>query len=464
MLYRTILLSLVTGLSLLSAPATQTMSWEFWTRNNYKNSWLAGAGMAGAGLVYYLWQQATKPETPEECFAKSQTILSGLHAKYDAKVAAFERGYKIVSDDLTVKNEEFASAQKTWRAQIDEEALAHLGSFSGYWYPNHIKGDVQQLSAVKIELSKMRRQASQEENKDLSLIKNIEALLADISLLFLQLSFLHDCVQTNEVYLDFLVSEKTIAKNYAYVINIPTMHAQLKQVIIKNSTEKSHQYIKFIQSLSKDLVSFTQKINWVKDSLQNTKLFRRAQQLQSSLSGIERRIHADKALHSDLRAYQTELLKQMKKKTKALNAAINSAQIEADKVRGLEGRLTIVITTYQALANQRDANGNQQNNPIHYWELDKVRSVSQDIAKIFTEIQKARDVVRSLEKEKDRMSARFDEARVSVPEQLRLQNTIEQTIQETESAVQTIQNAEKSARKAADDLHIWARRNNLFLV
>ena len=464
MLNRTILLSLVTGLSLLSAPATQAMGWDFWTRDNYKNSWLAGATAVGAGLVYYLWQQATKPETPEECYKKSQTIISGLHTKYNAKIAAFECGYKITSDDITSKNEEFASAQTAWHAHIDEEALAHLGSFSGYWYPKHIKGDVQQLSAAKIELSKMRRQVLQEKTKNLLLSKQIDELLADVSLLLLQLSFLHDCIETNETYLDFLVSEKTTAKNYAHVVNIPATHAHLKQIISKNSTEKSHQYIKFVQSLSKDLVSFTQKINQVKDTLQNTKLFRRAQQLQSALLGVERRIHADKSLHNDLHVYQTELLTQMKKKIKALNAAINKTQAQADNVRSLEGRLTIVITTYQILANQRDANGNQQNNPIHYWELDKVRSISQDIDKIFTEIQKARDAVRSLEKEKDRMPARFEEVRISVPEQLRLQNTIEQIIQDAQNTIQSMQTGEQNARKAVDDLHSWARRNNLFLV
>ncbi len=57
--------------------------------------------------LYYLWQQANAPETPEECYAKAHTMLHNLHAKYDAKVAAFERGYKITGNDITSKNEQF---------------------------------------------------------------------------------------------------------------------------------------------------------------------------------------------------------------------------------------------------------------------------------------------------------------------------------------------------------------------
>ncbi len=43
MLYRKILLSLTVSLSLLSAPVAQAMSWNFWTRNNYENTWIMGA-------------------------------------------------------------------------------------------------------------------------------------------------------------------------------------------------------------------------------------------------------------------------------------------------------------------------------------------------------------------------------------------------------------------------------------
>lgn len=464
MLYRAILLSLITGLSLLSTPVTQTMSWDFWTHNNYRNTWRLGGAIAGAGFVYYLWQQANKAETPEERYVKALKTVDMLHTKYDAKIIAFEKGYNITGDDLTGKNEQFISAQTEWRIHLNEEALAHLGAFSGYWYPKHIKGDVQQLSAAKIELSKMRRELLQEKDKNLMLSKQVDELLADTSMLFLQLSFLHDCVEYNEQYLDFLVGERAMAKNYAHVTNISATHGNLKQIICNNSTATSHQYVKFIQALSKDLVNFTQKINQAADNFNNTKLFRRAQQLRNILSGIEKRIYVDKALHADLRIYQAELLTQMDQNIEKFRTAINKTQSEADRVRGLEVRLTVVITTYQIWANQRNADGNRQGNFISQWQLDKVRTISQEIDKIFAEIQAARDAIRSFERENNGMQARFDAIRNSVSEQLYLQNKIEQMIIDVVNDTQTIQNAEKNARQAADDLYRWARNNNLFLV
>ena len=258
MFYRTTLFSLVTGLSLLTAPVTQTMSWDFWTRDGYKNSLIAGGGAVAVGLVYYIWQQINKPETPEECYARSQRMLNDLRGKYDAKIAAFERGYHITGSDLTSKNEQLEAARQEWLARIDEETLSHLGSFPGNWR-TQICDEVKQLSAAKIDLSKMRRRVL-EEKKNLLLAKRMEKLLSDFSVLFLQMSLLKDCVKHNELYLDLLGHEKKISDKYAHVMNVSSISANLKQVICSSSAEKSHQYIKFIQGLSKDLIWFGQKV------------------------------------------------------------------------------------------------------------------------------------------------------------------------------------------------------------
>jgi len=442
------------------------MSWEFWTQNNYKNTWIAGIGVASAGLLYYVWHQINKPETPEECYARAKKIFNDLSNKYDAKITAFEQGYKIAGDDITTMNEQFGCAREQWRVQIDEEALSYLGSFSGNWRTN-VSADVKRLSAAKIELSKMRRQVAQE-NKNSLVAKQIERLLADVSLFFLRLSFLKDCVKHNELYLDFLVYEKTTSSKYAHVVNASSTHVSLKLLICKNSVEKSHPYIKFIQSLSKDTVDFAQKINQVKDTMQSTKLFRRAQQLQNVLFNIEKHIYADKTLHNDLREYQTELLRQTKKTVKTLNLSIDKAQVQANKVRGLEGRLHLAVIAYQATAmirqNMNHNNANYVNHAIPNWEMNNLKSISDSIEKIFSEIQKARDVARLLEKEKNRIPVRFDEVSDSVPEQLRLQIKIEHVVQNGENTIKVMQNVAERARKASDELHDWARKSNLFLV
>lgn len=461
MSYRSILLSLATGLCLLSTPVTQAMSWDFWTRDNYQNTWLVGTGSAVVGLLYYAWQTVNKPETAEECYNRVQTISNNLHKHYDAKIADFERGYTITAGDITSMSGQFESARQQWTTRIDEDALAQLGFDNR---PATLRDDVKRLSAAKIELSKMRRQLVQE-RKNVSLAKQMEILLSDISFLFLRLDFLKQCVEHNKSYLAFSGAERTMSQEYAHVVNVSGSHANLKQIICAHSAEKSHQYIKFIQILSNDTVSFGQKITQIDDAIRSTKLFHRAQQLQNKLMGIEKRIYADKTLHNDLRAYQKELLKQMEKKVRKIYVAIGDTQVEADKVRALEGRLSVVIATYTAYQVWANHNGeHHDNNAISAWQMDKVHAISRDIEKIFSEIQKARGIARSLGKEIARIQARFDEADISVPEQFSLQSKVDKKIKDAENTIQAMQDAEKSVRKSADDLRSWARNNNLFLV
>lgn len=462
MFHRTMLFSLIIGSSVLTAPVAQAMSWEFWTRNNYRNSLIAGGGAAAVGLIYYIWQHVNKSESPEECYARVQSMLNALHNEYDAKIAAFEQGYHITGNDLTSKNEQLELARQEWIARIDEEALAHLGSFSGNWRA-HIGGDVKKLSTAKIDLSKMRRQVLQEK-KDLLLAKRMEKTLAELSVLFLQMSLLKDCVKHNALYLDLLDHENTMSTRYAHVLNIPVSQANLKQIICSNSTEETHPYVKFIQALGRDTVWFAQKINQANEMVKRTKLFRSVQQMQNALLAIQKRIHADKTLHHDLREYQIELLSQMKKKAKSLTNAVTKAQTQADQVRSLEQRLSLVVAAYSAYQAWGNHQNGHQHNAISNWEMDKLRAIVQDIEKIFSTIQKARDSARSAEKERTRMQVRFDEVNLSVPEQLSLQIKIEETIQDMEKIGQTMHNAEQSARRATDDLHSWARNNGLFLV
>ena len=113
----------------MSTPIAQAISWNFWARHNYRNSWIVGAGFAGAGLLHYLSEHANKPKTAEECYAEIESLLAALHAEYDAKITAFERGYKITGNDITSKNEQLESARNQWHTQIDEEALSLLGIF-----------------------------------------------------------------------------------------------------------------------------------------------------------------------------------------------------------------------------------------------------------------------------------------------------------------------------------------------
>jgi len=421
MLHHTILLSLMISLSLLNAPVTHAMAWNFWTQNNYKNTWLMSAGVVGTGLLYYLAKQVNKPQASEQHYEQAKSMFDALRIEYGAKIAAFERVYTITSNDVTSKNEQLSSARQQWRTYVDEEAVSHLGSFHGNWRDN-IATHVKWLSATKIDLSRMRRQLSQE-NKNHLLVKQMEDLLQEVSLFFLQLSFLNDCVEYNQVYFDLLDIEKKTSLNYTHVIDILAQKKDLKQVIESISRTEPYSYIKFALFLDKDIRMFKRKISQANDKVKKTKLFQRSQRLYEDLSVIENHIHTDICFHRELYTYQIALMDEVEKTRDALVDRINRLYMGETRTQcvRLYWNLRIVSFRFYAMS--------ALNN--YFAELEEKNTLKLELEEKFMQLQKDAWMKFILQDNeiKHQLEVLFDvETTISIAEELRLQAIVERTI------------------------------------
>lgn len=132
-----IILSLTIFLSVLTTPVLQTMSWDFWTRNNYRNACIMTVGSLGIALLSHLLEGENLPQTDEKYCHEVSSMLDTLYFEYGPKIAVFEQAYKITAQDILTKNEQLEIARQQWHTQIDEEAnifLQRNGYDDSYFY------------------------------------------------------------------------------------------------------------------------------------------------------------------------------------------------------------------------------------------------------------------------------------------------------------------------------------------
>ncbi len=420
---RRIILSLIISLSLLNASLTQTMAWAFWTQNNYKNSWIMGTGSVGLGLLCYLIEQANPPETVEEWCEQTSGRVEALQVEYEAKVAAFEHAYKITGNDIITKNEQLENARQQWHAQIDEEALSLLGDLSSSdCYVLFISSYVQWLSTTKITLSKMHRQALQENNN--LLLSKIEELRQKVSLFFLQMSFLKDYIEHNQIYFDLLDSEKKISTKYAGVVNVFIQKKDLKQVIESISRVELYPYVKFALSLNKNMRLLAQKISQANDKVKKTKLFQRSQRLHEGLCAIERLVHIDICFHKELYVYQTELIKNINRMKNALADRANQLRMGQDRTQCVRLYWNLYLASFRFYA-MSDIN-------VRVSDVEK-NALKLELEKRFIQFQKNTDMRFTLQDNEieHQLEALFDSnVTISMAEELYLQDIVERMIED----------------------------------
>lgn len=387
-----------------------------------------GAGFAGLGLLSHLFSEENSPQTPEEYCDQVSSMVDTLCFEYGAKIAAFEHAYKITGQDIVTKNEQLEIARQQWHTQIDEEALSLFGNISTGSHENIVRY-IKWLSTTKVALNKKRRETMQENNNPL-LCERIEEVQQKVSLIFLQLSFLNDCIECNRVYLDLLDTVKRVSVDYTYVIDAVIQKKDLQQVIGSNGKAKSYPYVTFALTLDKDMRSLVQKINQANDITKNTRLFHRVKNFHNIFLTIEKLIHTDMCFYKELYAYQTELIERINKTQNALVNRANRLHIGEDRTECIRLHWNLRLASFRFYA-MSDLNARVSDE-----EKNTLKLV---LEKKFMQLQKDTDIRITLQLNDitHQLEELFDEGIViSMSEELRLLAIVERVIEEADTFLQ----------------------------